>query len=61
MALLGRVLPEAKPRPPVAQWSAISDEIQQHVFPAYNGQRDPARAVAEVRTFLELAGRGGPR
>ena len=55
MALLGRVLPEARPRPPVARWSAVSDEIQQHVFPAYNGQRDPARAVADVRTFLELA------
>jgi len=61
MALLRRVLPQARPRPPVARWSAISDEIQQHIFPAYNGQRDPARAVAEVRTFLELASRGGSR
>ena len=61
MALLGRVLPEAKPRPPVVQWSAISDEIQQHVFPAYNGQGDPARAVAEVRRFLELTLRDSAR
>ena len=61
MKLLGRVLPDARPRPPVARWSAVSDEIQQHVFPAYNGQRDQARAVADVRTFLDLAGRGGSR
>ncbi len=54
MALLGRVLPEARPRPSVAEWSAISDEIQQHIFPAYRGQGDPNRAIADVREFLEL-------
>ena len=54
MQLLERVLPEARPRPPVPQWSAISDEIQQHVFPAYTGHGDPARAVDDLRAFLQL-------
>ncbi|MGH8884845.1 MAG: ABC transporter substrate-binding protein [Egibacteraceae bacterium] len=53
MALLGRILPDAKPRPPVPEWSAISKKIQQQIFPAYNGQRDPRAAVAAIRAFLE--------
>lgn len=54
MELVGGVLPTAKPRPPVPEWSAISDEIQQQVFPSYKGNRDPERAVTAIRTFLEL-------
>jgi multiple sugar transport system substrate-binding protein len=53
MALLGQVLPDAKPRPPAPQWNDISVEIQQQIFPAYNGQEDPADAVESVREFLE--------
>lgn len=54
MELVGRVLPRAKPRPPVPDWSAISDEIQQQVFPSYVGQRDQKQAVKAIRKFLEL-------
>ena len=61
MALLARVLPQARPRPPAPQWSAISDEIQQAVFPAYNGQREPAQAVRDIRRFLELTLRSRSR
>jgi multiple sugar transport system substrate-binding protein len=53
MALLAKILPDAKPRPPVPAWNAISKEIQKEVFPAYNGQRDPQTAVAAIREFLE--------
>lgn len=53
MKLLGEVLPAANPRPPVPQWSAISDELQQQVFAAYTGQKDTGRAVDEIRGFLE--------
>jgi multiple sugar transport system substrate-binding protein len=53
MALLGQILPDAKPRPSTPDWNAISEEIQRQVFPAYNGQRDPRAAVEAVRVFLE--------
>ncbi|MGH8899152.1 MAG: ABC transporter substrate-binding protein [Egibacteraceae bacterium] len=53
MALLSQVLPDAKPRPSTPDWSAISNQIQKEVFPAYNGQRDPRVAVAAIRAFLE--------
>jgi multiple sugar transport system substrate-binding protein len=52
-ALLAEVLPEAKPRPPAPQWNNISVEIQQQVFPAYNGQKEPQAAVRAVHDFLE--------
>lgn len=55
MKLLARVLPEARPRPSSPAWSAISDEIQQQVYPAYTGGRDPARAVRAIRSFLARA------
>jgi multiple sugar transport system substrate-binding protein len=53
MALLGRVLPSAKPRPPTPQWAAVSEVIQREVFAAYNGERDPRAAVAAIRAVLE--------
>jgi multiple sugar transport system substrate-binding protein len=53
MAQLAMILREARPRPPVPEWQAISDEIQQQVFPAYNGERDPQQAVDAIRMFLE--------
>jgi multiple sugar transport system substrate-binding protein len=53
MALLGKVLPEAKPRPPAPTWNDISVTIQQEIFPAYNGEKDPQEAVEAVGAFLE--------
>lgn len=53
MSLLGEVLPEAKPRPPAPEWNSISVEIQQNMFPAYNGNEDPSSASESVRSFLE--------
>lgn len=52
-ALLGEVLKDARPRPSTPEWSGISDEIQQSVFPAYTGRRAPEQAVEEIRSFLE--------
>ena len=59
MALLGRVLPSAKPRPPTPQWAEISSVIQREVFAAYNGERDPRAAVAAIRAVLESTIRSG--
>ncbi len=53
MALLGRILPEARPRPATPEWNAISEEIQRQIFPAYNGEKGPQAAVEAVRAFLE--------
>lgn len=61
MQLLAEILPASRARPPAPQWSAISDEIQQAVYPAYNGQREPVQAVRDVRRFLELTLRSSGR
>jgi multiple sugar transport system substrate-binding protein len=53
MKLLGEVLPDAKPRPPAPEWNDISVTIQQEIFPAYNGEKDPQEAVEAVGAFLE--------
>ncbi|TDE15798.1 ABC transporter substrate-binding protein [Jiangella asiatica] len=53
MALLGEILPDAKPRPPAPQWNEISVEMQRALHPAVNGQADIEQAVETVRTFLE--------
>lgn len=55
MSLLGEVLPDAKPRPPAPRWNDISVKIQQEIFPAYNGQKDPEDAVRAIAEFLETA------
>ncbi len=60
MDLLGRVLKDAKARPPSPAWSAISDEIQQSIFPAYTGALDPDKAVDNVRSFLDLTATAQP-
>jgi maltose-binding protein MalE len=52
MALLGQVLPDAKPRPPAPQWNDISVSIQEEIFPAYNGDADASGAVSAVHDFL---------
>jgi multiple sugar transport system substrate-binding protein len=53
MALLGEVLPDAKPRPPAPTWNEISVEMQRNLFPAYNGEGDPADASQAVLEALE--------
>jgi multiple sugar transport system substrate-binding protein len=55
MSLLGEVLPEAKPRPPAPTWNNISVEMQRNLFPAYNGEADPADASQAVQEALEGA------
>ncbi len=52
MALLTKVLPTAKPRPAVPEWAAITAEMQQQIFAAYTGIRDPKVAVEALRRFL---------
>ncbi|MPZ89109.1 MAG: extracellular solute-binding protein [Nitriliruptorales bacterium] len=53
MALLGEILPDARPRPPAPQWNEISVEMQRALFPAYNGEAPVDPAVVEVQSFLE--------
>jgi multiple sugar transport system substrate-binding protein len=53
MALLGQVLPDARPRPPSPSWNEISVEMQRALFPAVNGDADPQGAAETVRAFLE--------
>ncbi len=55
MALLGEVLPEAKPRPPAPTWNQISVEMQRALFPAYNGEADAQEASDSVLDDLENA------
>lgn len=59
MKLLSDVLPNAKPRPPAPNWAAISDEVQQQVFPVYTATVADAsstdRAVRAIRSFLDLS------
>jgi multiple sugar transport system substrate-binding protein len=53
MELLGEVLEEARPRPPSPAWNEISVEMQRTLFPAYNGDADPAASAEAVRSYLE--------
>lgn len=53
IALVGEVLPHARARPSTPEWSAISAEIQQELYPAYSAQGAPADAVDAIRAFLE--------
>jgi multiple sugar transport system substrate-binding protein len=52
MALLAKVLPTAKPRPATPQWATVVAEMQQQIFAAYTGIRDPKVAVEALRRFL---------
>ncbi len=52
MALLATVLPTAKPRPATPEWATVSAEMQQQIFAAYTGIRDPKVAVEALRRFL---------
>ena len=51
--LLAAVLPTAKPRPAVPEWTTISEEMQQQIFAAYTGDPDPAPEIDALRDFLD--------
>jgi multiple sugar transport system substrate-binding protein len=58
MKLLGEVLPQSKPRPPVPAYNLISQDIQQTVFPAYNGDADVGPTIDQLSNEIngELEG-----
>jgi multiple sugar transport system substrate-binding protein len=53
IALVGKVLPHARARPSTPEWSDISAEIQQELYPVYSAQGAPADAVDAIRACLE--------
>jgi multiple sugar transport system substrate-binding protein len=59
IALLAKVLPNAKPRPVTPEWATISAEMQRQIFAAYTGNQDPEVAVETLRNFLIATVRGG--
>ncbi|MFN8622551.1 MAG: extracellular solute-binding protein [Chloroflexota bacterium] len=46
-------LSEAKSRPRIPEWGAMSDILQQHISDAISGQAAPADALAAAKTELE--------
>ncbi|MGH4010279.1 MAG: ABC transporter substrate-binding protein [Pseudonocardiaceae bacterium] len=53
MALLAKLLPTAKPRPATPEWATISAELQQRIFAAYTGEREPGEApFTALQNFL---------
>lgn len=52
IALLADVLPTARPRPATPEWNTISEEMQQQIYAAYTGDREPEAAVGALREFL---------
>lgn len=53
MAQLAEILPEARPRPPAPSWSSISEDIQQNVFPAYNGEMPVEEAITSLQEAIQ--------
>jgi multiple sugar transport system substrate-binding protein len=53
IALVGKVLPHARARPSTPEWSDISAEIQQELYPVYSAQGAPDDAVDAIRTYLK--------
>lgn len=51
--VLADVVPFARPRPPVPEWNEISATMQQEIFAAYNGDKDPQEAIDAVQAMLE--------
>lgn len=51
--VLGQLLPHARPRPPVPEWNEISVTMQNEIFAAYTGQKDPQAAIDAIRAVLE--------
>jgi len=52
MALMAKVLPTAKPRLATLEWATVSAEMQQQIFAAYTGIREPKAAVKALREIL---------
>lgn len=50
--VLAEVVPHARPRPPVPEWNTISSVMQREIFAAYNGEKDPAEAIAAIQAEL---------
>ncbi|HEX6254865.1 MAG TPA: ABC transporter substrate-binding protein [Euzebyales bacterium] len=57
MSLLAEILPQSKPRPPVPAYNFLSQDIQQSIFPAYNGDAPVGPTIsglnAELNSQLE--------
>ncbi|WP_116247257.1 ABC transporter substrate-binding protein [Nocardiopsis sp. FIRDI 009] len=53
--LLGDILSQARARPPVPGYNALSLTIQDHLHPAYLGQGDPAEALEAVDQGAQAA------
>lgn len=58
LILLRKVLRTAEPRPASPKWSAISAQMQQQIFSAYTGTREPPNAVRAMRYFLDATIQG---
>ncbi len=52
MSLLGEILPQAKPRPPVPAYNFLSQDIQQVIFPAYNGSPPVGPTITDLNAEL---------
>jgi multiple sugar transport system substrate-binding protein len=52
MALLGEILPQAQPRPPVPEYNFLSQDIQQTVFPAYNSRAPVEQTIESLNAEL---------
>ncbi len=55
MSLLGDVLPDSRARPPIPQYTAVSDVMQRELFAAYQGDTDPDAAIEAVGDALQDA------
>jgi multiple sugar transport system substrate-binding protein len=53
MALLGEILPDARPRPPAPTWSSISEDMQQVIYPTYNGEGDVESAITDLDASIQ--------
>lgn len=52
MALLGEILPQARPRPPVPAYNFLSQDIQQAIFPAYNSSAPVEQTIESLNAEL---------
>jgi multiple sugar transport system substrate-binding protein len=52
MALLGEILPDARPRPPVPEYNFLSQDIQQVIFPAYNSSAPVEQTIEDLDAEL---------
>jgi multiple sugar transport system substrate-binding protein len=52
MSLLAEILPQSKPRPPVPSYNFLSQDIQQTIFPAYNGSAPVGPTINDLNTEL---------